>query len=77
MVHFKRGVYFNFSKENPEQITKFHLKKHDSFSVKKNEWHQITNPFDDECKIIEVQYGEKTDEDDIERHGYHKNNDEF
>ena len=64
----------NFSEESPEQTKEFHLKKHDSFSVKKNEWHQITNPFKEECKIIEVQYGEKTDEDDIERHSYYKDN---
>ena len=64
----------NFSEGSPENIKEFHLKEHDSFSVKKNEWHQITNPFTEECKIIEVQYGEKTDEDDIERHSYYKNN---
>tara|TARA_X000000950_G_scaffold177861_1_gene215847 strand:+ start:2818 stop:3594 length:777 start_codon:yes stop_codon:yes gene_type:complete len=64
----------NFSNEGPEQIKEFHLKEHDSFSVKKNEWHQITNPFNKDCKIIEVQYGEKTDEDDIERHSFYKNN---
>ena len=64
----------NFSQESPEKIKEFHLKKHDSFSVKKNEWHQITNPFNEECKIIEVQYGEKTDEDDIERHSFYKKN---
>jgi hypothetical protein len=27
-----------------------------------------------ECKIIEVQYGNKTDEEDIERHSYYKDN---
>lgn len=64
----------NFSQESPEQIKEFHLKKHDSFSVRKNEWHQITNPFDEDCKIIEVQYGDKTDEGDIERHSFYKNN---
>ena len=64
----------NYSKESPEKLMQFHLKKHDSFSVKKNEWHQITNPFEEECKIIEVQYGDKTDEDDIERHSYYKDN---
>lgn len=64
----------NFSKESAEQIKEFHLKKHDSFSVKKHEWHQITNPFNKECKIIEVQYGEKTSEDDIERHSFYINN---
>ena len=64
----------NFSKDSPETVKEFHLKKHESFSVKKNEWHQITNPFKEKCKIIEVQYGEQTDEDDIERHSYYKNN---
>ena len=63
-----------FLKKVQNKLKEFHLKKHDSFSVKKNEWHQITNPFDEECKIIEVQYGEKTDEDDIERHSYYKDN---
>ena len=71
---YHKECIVNFSKENPEQIEEFHLKKHDSFSVKRNEWHQITNPFKQECKIIEVQYGEKTDEEDIERHSFYKNN---
>ena len=64
----------NFSQDSPNQIKEFHLKKHDSFSVRENEWHQITNLFDIECKIIEVQYGEKTDEEDIERHSFYKGN---
>ena len=81
--HFQRDeIWFisqgecivNFSNESPEKIQEIHLKKHDSFSVKRNEWHQITNPFEKECKIIEVQYGERTDEEDIERHSYYKGN---
>ncbi|MBL6694071.1 MAG: adenylyltransferase/cytidyltransferase family protein [SAR86 cluster bacterium] len=64
----------NFSKNAPDDLKELHLKKHDIFSVKKNEWHQIINPYKNECKIIEVQYGEKTDEDDIERHSYYENN---
>ena len=81
--HFKRDeIWFvsqgqcivNFSEKSSSQTKEFHLRKHDSFSVKKNEWHQITNPFNEECKIIEVQYGEKIDEDDIERHSYYENN---
>lgn len=63
----------NFSKNDPENTKEIHLKKHDTFSVKKNEWHQITNPFDLECNIIEVQYGEKTNENDIERHSFFDN----
>jgi mannose-6-phosphate isomerase-like protein (cupin superfamily) len=30
-------------------------------------WHQLTNPFDEPCKIIEIQYGIKCIEEDIER----------
>lgn len=64
----------NFSKTSPEKIKEISLKKFDVFNVKKEQWHQIINPFSTECKIIEVQYGEKTDEDDIERHSYYKYN---
>ena len=31
------------------------------------EWHKLTNPYDTECKIIEIQYGTYCDEEDIER----------
>jgi cytidyltransferase-like protein len=30
-------------------------------------WHQLTNPFDVPCKIVEIQYGEQCIEEDIER----------
>ena len=66
----------NFSSDDPNQTKEHHLKKHDTFSVKKYEWHQITNPFNKKCKIVEIQYGEKTDEDDIERHSYYQPNNE-
>ncbi len=65
----------NFSQKSPDSIEQFILKKHDTFNVKKHEWHQITNPFKEECKIIEIQYGEKTIEEDIERYSYYKNDD--
>jgi len=43
------------------------LKKHDTFTINKNEWHRLTNPSGDiPCKIIEIQYGEVCDEEDIE-----------
>lgn len=57
----------NYSKENPEKVDEITLKKHDHLLVGLEEWHQITNPFDVPCHIIEIQYGEKTTEDDIER----------
>ena len=32
----------------------------------------ITNPFDEVCHLIEIQYGEACIEDDIERADYYK-----
>jgi mannose-6-phosphate isomerase-like protein (cupin superfamily) len=31
------------------------------------EWHKLTNPYANECKIVEIQYGTYCEEDDIER----------
>ena len=31
------------------------------------QWHQLTNPFDVPCRIVEIQYGVECKEDDIER----------
>jgi cytidyltransferase-like protein len=43
------------------------LTKHDEYKVPVNEWHQLTNPFDIPCRIVEIQYGEQCFEEDIER----------
>ena len=43
------------------------LEKHDYYNVAVGDWHQLTNPFDKPCKIVEIQYGTQTDEADIER----------
>jgi mannose-6-phosphate isomerase-like protein (cupin superfamily) len=34
------------------------------------EWHQITNPFNETCHIIEIQFGDEVTENDIERLDY-------
>ena len=31
------------------------------------QWHQLTNPFAEPCKLVEIQYGTRCDEEDIER----------
>ena len=50
---------------------------HDVFKVGKEDWHQIYNPYAEECRIIEIQYGDETSEEDIERlEFYEGNNDE-
>ena len=35
------------------------------------QWHQIVNPFEEKCHIIEIQYGDSVIEDDIERLSYY------
>ena len=35
------------------------------------QWHQIVNPFEEKCRIIEIQYGDSVIEDDIERLSYY------
>jgi cytidyltransferase-like protein len=44
-----------------------HLTKHQEFKIPVTDWHQLTNPFDVPCKIVEIQYGENCIEEDIER----------
>ena len=43
------------------------LAKHEQYKVPVNEWHQLTNPHLEPCRIVEIQYGESCIEDDIER----------
>jgi cytidyltransferase-like protein len=43
------------------------LNKHDQLHVSTQEWHQLTNPYEHPLKIVEIQYGEQCNEEDIER----------
>ena len=43
------------------------LKKHETLHILAGEWHQLTNPFDIPCKLIEIQFGSACEEEDIER----------
>lgn len=77
--HFKRSEIWlvssgkcnvNFSKDDTEKYETKVLKKFDYFHVPVTSWHQIFNPYEEECRIIEIQYGEANVEDDIERVRY-------
>ena len=79
--HFKRheiwlvsqgSCVINYSKDSPENREYVTLNKFDKYIVPLGEWHQITNPFEETCRIIEIQYGEEVVEDDIERIDYYK-----
>ena len=65
----------NFSKDDPNNFEEISLHTEETFHVQQEAWHQIFNPFDEPCHIIEIQYGEETNEDDIERLRYYKDED--
>ena len=78
--HFKRheiwlvskgSCIVNYSKDDPNNKENVQLNKFDHYLVPLGEWHQITNPFDETCHLIEIQYGEACVEDDIERTEYY------
>ncbi len=62
------------SKDDPKSKTKKILKKFDEFIIAKGDWHQIINPYDKDCHIIEIQYGNSVVEEDIERLKYYDEN---
>ncbi len=64
----------NYSEGAAEDATELKLKRDDSISIKKEAWHQIINPYKEPCHIIEIQYGDKTEENDIERLYYYDKN---
>ena len=83
--HFKRDeIWFvshgeckvKFKSVTDNGFNEHHLELHDVFKVSQEDWHQIFNPFEEECRIIEIQYGEETSEDDIERLEFYKGNNE-
>lgn len=43
------------------------LEKHDDYRINVGEWHQLLNPTDLPCRLVEIQYGDSCDESDIER----------
>ena len=83
--HFKRDeIWFvsqgeckvKFKAVGDNEFNEHHLKLHDVFKVSQEDWHQIFNPFEEECRIIEIQYGDETSEEDIERLEFYKGNNE-
>ena len=78
--HFKRNEIWlvskgscivNYSKDDPDKKNNIQLNTFDHYLVPVKQWHQITNPFDHACHLIEIQYGDACIEDDIERTEYY------
>lgn len=43
------------------------LDRHSSYHIPQGYWHQLSNPYDEPCSIVEIQYGKECVEEDIER----------
>lgn len=74
--HSKRSEYWmvsegkcivNTKTERNYMLPPKYLEKHDTFQVPVDSWHQLTNPFDVPCKVVEIQYGQLCSEEDIQR----------
>jgi|TARA_X000000950_G_scaffold92361_1_gene116265 cytidyltransferase-like protein len=64
----------NYSKDSPDNKKNIELNQFNHYLVPVGEWHQITNPFNTTCHIIEIQYGAECIEEDIERTEYYSPN---
>ena len=43
------------------------LRPHETLEIRAGEWHQLTNPYNGPCRIVEIQFGSECEESDIER----------
>ena len=57
----------NRQMESGYSLPSVHLQKHVEYKVLTKEWHQLTNPYEVDVKVVEIQYGEQCVEEDIER----------
>jgi cytidyltransferase-like protein len=53
--------------QTDEYLVHTQLAKHQEFRIPQLKWHRLFNPYDEPCRIIEIQYGSKCEEEDIER----------
>jgi len=74
--HFKRNEYWLVTEgecivhrqmNGGYSLPPMHLTKHQEFKIPVDSWHQLSNPFNEPCRIVEIQYGEECIEEDIER----------
>ena len=74
--HFKRNEYWLVSEGQCDVLSMMEggyslpaqtLTKHNSYKILQGEWHQLSNPYSEVCRIVEIQYGSICVEEDIER----------
>lgn len=68
--HAKRREYWVVEEGEckvEQQFSALFLRTHETIAIPVGAWHQLSNPFDQPCRIVEIQYGEQCIEEDIER----------
>ncbi len=70
----KGACIVNYSEKEADKYEEIELNYEKVLFIKKKAWHQIINPYEEPCHIIEIQYGDKTEEEDIERLRYFEGN---
>lgn len=68
--HFKRNEYWVVEEGACNVVLEdkiISLSTHKTIDIPVNNWHQLINPFDKPCRIVEIQYGKDCIEEDIER----------
>ena len=73
--HFNRSEYWYVLNgrcdliilKGADEITNNLKKQTGGFEIPEKTWHKGTNPYSDNCHILEVQYGRECSETDIER----------
>jgi cytidyltransferase-like protein len=68
--HFKRNEYWLVTEGKckvEKELETLIVHKHATVEITSEQWHKLSNPFTEPCKLVEVQYGEECIEEDIER----------
>ena len=61
------ATVYTLDEASTDQEVKCQLTVHENTFIAVNEWHQLCNETDQPLKLIEIQYGERCVEEDIER----------
>lgn len=68
--HFERREYWVVEEGEckvEREFAALFLRTHETIDIPLGAWHQLSNPFDQPCRIVEIQYGTNCVEEDIER----------
>ena len=65
--HASTGLPIYLEKNNTKSEVTLNI--HESLIIEQGTWHMAVNEHEENCSVLEVQYGEDCEEADIERRG--------